>query len=386
MKITGIETFAVDCYRVNWVFAKVTTDEGITGVGEGTLGTRELTVAEAIKEISRYLVGKDPFAIESHLLHMQRDTYWRSGPVLSTAISAVEIALWDIKGQALGVPVYELLGGLVSDRIKVYVNAWFSGAKTPEEFAERAKATVAQEFRALKWDPFGSAYLTMSTAELDAALDKVAAVREAVGPDVDLMIEAHGRFDVMTGVRVGRELAPFRPFWYEEPIPPGNVGALAKVRESVEVPIAAGERCYSRFDCADLLNTEAVDVIQPDVCHVGGLLETKRVAVMADAAYIPISPHNPGGPVGNAAALHFAASCHNFLLLETMITDVPWRKEVTTEKWEFEEGCFIMPDTPGLGLELREEVFDRYPYKPHDLRHYVGQLTEIRPPDACRWF
>ncbi|MGI6083264.1 MAG: galactonate dehydratase [Limnochordia bacterium] len=386
MRITKIETFLVDCYRTNWVFVKVITDEGIVGVGEATLEGRELTVAEAIGELGRYLIGQDPFAIEKHSMRMQRDCYWRTGPILSTAISGVEMALWDIKGKALGVPVYELLGGLVNARIKVYANGWFAGARTAEEFAEKAAATVALGFRALKWDPFGTAYLNLSTREMDAALKKVAAVREAVGPSVDLLIEAHGRFDVMTACRIGRELGPFRPYWYEEPIPPGSPQALAEVRRAVPVPIAAGERCYSRFDCAELLRNDAVDVIQPDVCHVGGLLEMKRVASMADAFYVPVSPHSPNGPVCHAATLHFAASCHGFLMLETMVTDVSWRGEVASEYGRFVDGCFEPPSQPGLGVELHEGAFSRFSYSPKDLRHYDGSLTNIRPPDARRWF
>jgi len=247
-------------------------------------------------------------------------------------------------------------------------------------------ATVEQGIRGLKWDPFGKAYQSLSTAELNSALASVAAVRQAVGPDVDLMIEGHGRFNAMTAIQLGRELAAFHVRWFEEPVLPDRASTIASVRKAVPVPVAAGERTYSRFDCADLLDAEAVDVLQPDVCHVGGLLEMKRIAALADAAHVPIAPHNPYGPVCHAASLHFAASCHNFLVLETMVTDVPWRHEVSTEDWTFEDGCFVVPTKPGLGLELREEVFHKYPYQPHDLRHYTGKLTDIRPPDAGRWF
>jgi galactonate dehydratase len=386
MKITEVLPFVVHCYRTNWVFVKIVTDEGLCGVGEGTLEGRELTTVQGINELSRVLLREDPFAIEGLQMRMQRDSYWRTGPVLSTALSAVEMALWDIKGQALGVPVYELLGGLVRDRIAVYANGWFFGAKCPTEFADKAVATVEQGFRGLKWDPFGTAYQSLTTAELNSALANVSAVRRAVGPDVDLMIEGHGRFNVMTAIQLGRELAAFHVRWFEEPVLPDRARTLASVRRAVPVPVAAGERTYSRFDCADLLDAEAVDVLQPDVCHVGGLLEMKRVAAMADAAHVPISPHNPYGPVCHAASLHFAASCHNFLVLETMVTDVPWRRDISTEDWAFKDGCFVIPTKPGLGLELREEAFQKYPYQPRDLRHYAGTLTDIRPPDARRWF
>jgi galactonate dehydratase len=298
----------------------------------------------------------------------------------------VDIALWDIKGKALGVPVYELLGGLVNERVRAYANSWFVGANTPEEFAELAAATVEQGFTALKWDPFGKAYLNLSTAELNAAIENVAAVREAVGPDVDLIIEGHGRFNVMTSKAIGWELVPLKPYWFEEPVHPGRVDALAQVRKAVPIPISAGERSYSRFDCADLLAAKAVDVIQADVIHIGGLTELKRATVLADAAYVPVSPHNPNGPICHAATLHMAAACHNFSILETMVTDVPWRKDITDEQWHFENGYFKVPSTPGLGIELNEDNLAKYPYEARDLRHYDGRLTNIRPPDACRWF
>lgn len=386
MRIRGLKTYVVHCYRTNWVFVQVRTDSGIDGWGEATLEGRELTVVEAVRELGRYIVGKDPFAIERHHLLMQRDSYWREGPVLSTALGAVEVALWDIKGKALNVPVFELLGGLVNESVRAYANGWFAGATRPEEFAEKATACVDRGFRALKWDPFGKAFFSLSRSELNAAIECVAAVRAAVGPDVDLLIEAHGRFGVASSIQIARELAPFRPTWLEEPVPPSEPQALAQVREVSPVPIAAGERCYSRFQCAQLIDAQAVDVIQPDVCHVGGLLELKRVAALADAHYLPISPHNPNGPLAHAATLHFAVACHNFNLLETMVSDVPWRADIVTENSVLRDGCFLAPTGPGLGLEIHPEQFGRFPYAPRDLRHYTGALTDIRPPDAVPWY
>jgi galactonate dehydratase len=211
-------------------------------------------------------------------------------------------------------------------------------------------------------------------------------VREAVGPDVDLIIEGHGRFDVKTAIQIGRELAPFRPSWFEEPVLPGSPQALAQVRAAIPVPVSAGERAYSRFDCAELLSARAVDVIQPDICHIGGFTELRRAAILADAALIPISPHNPNGPVCHAATVQFAATCHNFSLLETMIDDVPWRKDVTTEDAIMEDGCFVVPSTPGLGIDLCLDAFKDHPYQPHDLRHYNGDLTAIRPSNSICWY
>ncbi|MBZ9894368.1 MULTISPECIES: galactonate dehydratase [unclassified Mesorhizobium] len=386
MKITGIETFVVDCYRTNWIFVEVRTDEGIVGVGEGSIEYREHTVCKAIEELSPILIGADPFAIEGLHMLMQRESYWWSGPILSTAISAVELALWDIKGKALGVPVYQLLGGKVRDRIPVYANGWFAGARTGEQFAEKACSIVEQGFRGLKLDPFGQAYLSMTTAELNESIGKIAKIRDAVGPDIDIMVEAHGRFNVMTAIEVGRALKDFRIRWLEEPTVPERNTAIAQVRKATQVPIAAGERSYSRFDFGELLACEAVDVIQPDICHVSGLLEMKRIAALADTELIPVAPHNANGAVCHAAGLHFAASCNNFMVLETFAIDVPWRREMTTEDWTFQDGCLLVPETPGLGVELRKEALCKHPYKQHSLRHFTGKLTDIRPPDSCRWF
>jgi galactonate dehydratase len=386
LKIAKIEAFIVDCYRTNWVFAKVTTNEGLYGYGEGSLENRELSVVQAIEELSSLLIGQNPFDIERLNLLMQRESYWRAGPILSTAMSAVEIALWDIKGKALGVPVYQLLGGKVHDRIPIYANSWFAGAKTTEEFREKAAATVAQGFRGLKWDPFGTAYLSLTTAQINHVVANVTAIRETVGPDIDLMVEGHGRLDVSSAIQIGRELAGLGVRWFEEPTLPDRAANTAKVRSAISIPIAAGERTYSRFGCADLIDAQAVDVLQPDVCHVGGLLEMKRISVLADAAGVPIAPHNPYGPVCHAASMHFAASCQNFLVLETFIIDVPWRSDLSNDVCSFEDGCFVVPDRPGLGIELNEHVFAKYPYRPHEFRHYSGKLTDIRPVGSRRWF
>ena len=217
MRITDIKTFVVDCFRTNWVFVKVYTDEGITGVGEGTLEYKEKAFLGALEHIKEYLVGEDPRDIEKHWHMIYRDAYWRGGPVLMSALSAVEMALWDILGKKLGVPVYQLLGGRANDKVRIYVNGWFAGAKTPKEFGEKAKIAVQRGVTAMKWDPFGKSYLDISNQDLDKALRCIAAVRDAVGDQVDLLIEAHGRFDVPTGIKIAQEVAQFKPMLLEEP-------------------------------------------------------------------------------------------------------------------------------------------------------------------------
>ncbi|HUT95663.1 MAG TPA: galactonate dehydratase [Thermoguttaceae bacterium] len=386
MKITDLKTYVVHCYRTNWVFIKIGTDEGISGVGEATLEMKEKAVEAAVLELKDYLLDKDPREIERHFHVMYRDSYWRTGPVLMSALSAVEMALWDISAKELRVPVYRLLGGKCNDRVRAYANAWFAGAKTPDAFAERAKAAVARGFQALKWDPFGSAHMNISTKELDDALAIVGTVRNAVGSAVDLLIEGHGRFNVPAACTIARELEPFRPLFFEEPIPPDNLDALADVRAKSRISIAAGERLYHRCRFRELLEKRAADVIQPDVSHAGGLSECRKIAAMAEVYQLPFAPHNPCGPIANAATLQLAACTPNFYLLETMATDVPWRKDLTTESLVFQDGYFEIPDRPGLGIELNEEAFADHPYQPRPLRHYRGDLTDIRPPEAAPYF
>ncbi len=386
MKITDVRTFVVDCYRTNWVFVKVYTDEGLTGIGEGTLEYKENALVGAVEDLKRYLVGKSPFNIEAHYHDMVRDAYWRGGPVLMSAVSAVEAALWDINGKSLNVPVHRLFGGKVRDRVKIYVNGWFAGAREPKEFAEKARETVKRGIKAMKWDPFGKAYLSLSNEELDKALRCIAAVREAVGDKVDLLIEGHGRFNVPTAIRIAKELEPFKPMFFEEPVPPDELDALARVREKSPVAIAAGERLYTRHSFRELMEKRAADYIQPDISHAGGILECRKIAAMAETAYIPFAPHNPSGPVANAATLQLAACTPNFEILEIMISDVEWRKTVTNEDLEYEDGFIKIPDKPGLGLELNEEEALKYPYAVHDLRHYTGKLTDIRPVKTAVYF
>ncbi len=379
MKVTGLKTYICHAYRTNWVFVKVFTDEGITGVGEATLEYREPTVVQAIQELERYIVGRDPHNIEEFWHRVYRDAYWRGGVVLMSALAGVEMALWDIKGKALGVPVYQLLGGKVRDSIKCYANAWFAGAKKPEEFAAMAKVAVKNGFSGLKWDPFGKEYMHIAPKELNEALDCVAAVKDAVGDQVHLIIEGHGRFNVPTAVRIGNALKEFDILWFEEPIPPDDKKGLAWVRSKIDTPVSGGERLYSRWEYADYLRMECADYWQPDVSHAGGISEVRKIASMAEAHHIAVCPHNPSGPVANAATLQLAACMPNFYLLETMATDIPYRKDITTEEVRFENSEMFIPTKAGLGLDINEEAIAKYPYECRNLRHYEGTLTDIRP-------
>lgn len=386
MKITAVKSFVVDCFRTNWVFVKIETDEGISGVGEGTLEYKEHALVGAIDHIRSYLLGKDPRQIEKHFHDIYRDAYWRGGAVLMSALSAVEMALWDILGKYLKVPVYQLLGGKVNDDCRIYVNGWFAGAKEPEEFGAKAKEALKKGITAMKWDPFGKSYLQIANKDLDKALRCIQAVRDAVGYEVDLLIEGHGRFDVPTGIKIAKELEPFKPMWFEEPVPPNNIEALKAVRDKSPVAISAGERLYTRFDYNELFRMRAADYIQPDVSHAGGIMELKKIAATAEAQYIPFAPHNPSGPIANAATLQLAACCPNFCILEIMYSDVVWRKDVTDENLVYQNGRIVIGDKPGLGIELNEEECVKHPYREHTLRHYTGALTDIRPPETAFYF
>lgn len=386
MKIVEISTYLVYNYRANWVFVEMKTDDGITGVGEATLEMKERTVCTAIEELREYLVGKDPRDIERHVHRMYRDSYWRVGPVLMSAISGVEMCMWDILGKSLGVPVYRLIGGKSNESVRGYANGWFAGSSTPSEFGEAAARAVGRGFTALKWDPFGKSYLTIDRKSLDTALACIDAVRNSVGSDVDLLIEGHGRFDTRTALEIAKEIEPFKPMFFEEPVPPDDMGALIEVGRKSPVAISAGERLYSTHQFRDLLEARAVRVVQPDVSHAGGISGLKKIAAMAEAYTTSFAPHNPSGPIANAATLHVALATPNFLIHEIMATDIPWRSIVCDESISFEDGKFSIPDTPGLGVTLNTATLADYPYEPRPLRHYRGTLTDIRPVDAVPYF
>lgn len=387
MKITAIRTFICNVYRTNWVFVKVLTDvPGLYGVGEATLEYRELTVAQACQELERDLKGKDPRDIEAIWHDSYRDAYFRGGPVLMSAISAIDMALWDILGKDLGVPVYRLLGGAVRDRVPCYANGWFVGSKTPEDFGQKAAEAVRDGFKALKWDPFGSAYRSLDAKAFRDAMQCVEKVREATQGKGDIIIEGHGRFDLPTALRIAHALEDFDVLWFEEPLIPDSLEALAELKTRVRVPIACGERLYNRWQFRSLLELRAADYIQPDVSHAGGITEIKKIAAMAETHYMPICPHNPSGPVANAATLQLAACLPSFYLLETMSSDVPWRREVCKEEVELSDGFMRIPTAPGLGVDICEDAMVQHPYQPTALRHYRGTLVDVRPDNASKYY
>ena len=387
MRITNVETVVVDFYRTNLVFLVLSTDEGITGVAEATLEGQELAVRGAVDILADAVKGRDAFAISQTIYELNRDAYWRGGPVTMTALSALEVAMWDVSARALEVPVHRLLGGQTRDRVRAYANGWFSGARTPEEFAEAARTTVQQGFRGLKWDPFEAADLEVKPRDLRRMLEPVEAVREAVGDDIELFIEGHGRFDVPTAIRVARELEQFQPVFFEEPCPPDGIDALVEIRSKSPVAIAAGERWFGRHAFMPVLARNAVDFVQPDVTHAGGLMELSFISTLAAAHYVPFAPHNPSGPLSTAATLQLGATLPNFRYLEIMAVDVPWRGDISNEALTLtEDGDVLIPDGVGLGIELDFDAIAEHPYTPHPMRLFTDVVADIRPPDARSYF
>ena len=367
-------------------YLKIATSDGIVGWSEYSEDVGNLGLTATLRALGERLIGLDPLRIESILALLYTHSVPAWSGINQQALAAIGNALLDIKGKALGVPVYQLMGGKVRDRVPCYANAWFAGSKTPAQFAAKAKETIKLGFEALKWDPFGAAYLNLTTKEFELAMDCVAAVREAVGLSVQLLIEGHGRFNVPTAVRVGLALERFDIMWFEEPLPPGDLDGLAEVKHRLNIPIAAGERLYTRWDFRELLARKAADYLQPDISHCGGIWEARKIAAMAECHFLPVCPHNPIGAVTNAATLQLAACTPNFCMLETMSNDVPYRHLLTTEKVDFANGMMTIPDLPGLGIDIREDELIKHPYQPHNLRHYNGDLTMIRPAGAGGWY
>lgn len=387
MKITAVDTLLVDFYRTNLVIVRVFTDEGIVGLGEATLEGKERAVQGAIAELTEAVVGLDPTRISGTLYELARDWYWRGGPVIMTALSSLEMALWDISARELGVPIYRLLGGATRDRVRAYANGWFTGAVTPDDYAAAARRTVASGFRGLKWDPFENYDLTITSKQLDRTLAQIDAVRSAVGRDVELFIEGHGRFDVRHAIKIAREIAPFDPVWFEEPCPPDNLDALVDIRRASPVPIAAGERWFGRQGFVPALARQAVDFVQPDVTHAGGIAELAFISTLAATTYVGFAPHNPSGPLSTAATLQLGAALPNFRYLEIMATDVPWRPEITNERLVLtEEGDILIPTGVGLGIELDIEAIEKHPFTPHPLRMFRDAVYDIRPADERSFF
>ena len=345
------------------MFVRVETDDGTYGWGEAYTQTdRDSAITAHVERLGHYLIGRSPFNIKHFSLVAYEDFAAKRGAMdFWSALSAIEQALWDIVGKSLGVPVYDLLGGACRDKIRVYANGWSDDTETPDEYADAARQMVDRGFTALKFDPFpGPWRLYISRDDEAAAIETVHAVRDAVGPDIDLLIEVHRRLAPIHAVRVADAIRDVDPFWFEEPCPAENVDALAEVRSRTDIPIVAGETLYTKAAFRELFEKRAVDIINPDVCNTGGILETKEIAAMAEPYYVGVSPHNYNSVgVALASTVHVSACIPNFIITEYWVNFEPVVEDITVGAPQVEDGYIPLPDAPGLGVDLDENALER---------------------------
>lgn len=391
MKISAIRPLVLSTAWRNLTFVVVETDEGVSGVGEVRMVNHTDALLGYLQEAAKHhILGSDPFKIEHLVQRMFRRDFARPSEIMMSAIAVIEMACWDIMGKVLNVPVYQLLGGAVRERIPAYANGWYTVERSAQEFHAAARRVTARGYRALKVDPFGAGFYELDRQEKVRAIELIEAVRAAVGPEVDILIEMHGRFNASTAIAMMRELARFSPGWFEEPVPPENLAVLKKVSEAVSplgIPLATGERLHTPYEFRELFELQAADIVQADITHYGGIMATKKLAAWADAYYMLIAPHNVCGPVGTAAALHLAASTSNFKIQEHFndFADA-WVKGAVEGLPEVDavDGCFPLPQGPGLGVKLNEAFIAEHPRKDvfFDLFKPDWQYRQVAPDAA----
>ncbi len=364
MKISKMTPKVMGTPWRNLTFLKVETDEGLVGVSE-VRSIRTDALLGYLKQIEkRYVLGSDPFNVEALVQRAFVDDFLRVNDISGAGIALVEMACWDIIGKACNQPVYKLLGGATRDKIKAYANGWYTVERTPAAFEEAVKKVVARGYKGLKVDPFGSGFYEMERAEKNRSISLIEAIRGTVGPDVEIMIEMHGRFSPATAIDLAHDLEKFKPSWVEEPVPADNLEAMAKAAAKINIPVAAGERIHTRHETRRLLELGALDVLQTDITMSCGILEGKKIAAMADAYYVTFAPHNTGGPVSTAACLHLAACTPNFKIQEHFNDFVDaWVKDAAKGPGypEVKDGYFPLPGGPGLGVTLNEDFIKEHP-------------------------
>jgi galactonate dehydratase len=368
MRITKVEAIPVP---PRWVFCKVETDEGITGWGESTLEGHAATQVTAVAELARILVDEDPLRIEYLWQSMYRAGFYRGGPVLMSALSGVDMALWDILGQSAGLPVYQLLGGKCRDKVRVYGGC---GGDEPAKIRESARACVESGFSAMKFCPVDATELVDGLDVLKKVEARVAAAREGAG-DADVALDFHGRIAPAMAIALADVLTPYRPFFIEEPVQCENVDALLNVKRSTTIPIATGERLYGRHGFRQVIEQQACAILQPDLAHAGGITEVRKIAAMGDAHYMAVAPHCPLGPVALGACIHFALSTPNFLIQEHGNLGVGYLKEPITVF----KGWLSIPEGPGLGIHVDEKAVRAMDWKDWDtprLWHEDGSVAD----------
>ncbi len=383
IKIVDVTTTVVNAEMRNWIFVKVTTDQdGLYGWGEASLNWKTRAVASTVEDLAPLLLGRDPRDIEQILRVLNKHSYYRLGIIGATAISGIEHALWDIFGKSLGVPVWRLLGGKVRDSVRVYTHLGMGDMKSVYEtfdegaLRDRALAVIDKGYDALKVVFIPYSHYSVGTAARRDVGRRMQVLREAVGDDVEIMIDFHGRpASLSAALQFIDELAPYRPMFCEEPVQPGDAEALRAITARAACPIAAGERLVGFKEFEPLFRAQAVNIIQPDLNHTGGLLEGKRIAHAAEHAFMGVAPHNPNGPVAGAAALHFDVSTPNFVIQEEMSGAVPWYDDVVATPMRRVGNAWQVPDSPGLGVEINEREAARHPFK-QEVMHAAGAVLD----------
>ncbi len=377
MIITDIKTVIVNAILRNWIFVKVETNEGIVGWGEASMEWKTRGVQGCIEDIKPFILGLDPTNIEHLYQTMTRQPFFRSGPEGMSAISGIEMACWDIYGKSLNLPVYKLLGGKVRNKIRMYdhlgggnMDVLYNSMHDLDRMVENAKKSVADGYTAIKILPVPRTLPLDGNAVLKHAHLLMGSIRQAVGDDIDIMIDLHGRTTPEMAIQYAKVLSEFRPFFMEEPCLPENIQGMLKVSQSIDIPIATGERLVTRFQFRDLLEKNAVAIIQPDICHCGGLWEARKIAAMAETYYVSVAPHNPLGPIATAASIQFATCTPNWLIQESFRSDVPWRDDVIINPITVQNGFVIPSERPGLGVEINEKEALKHPYQPEVLARY----------------
>jgi galactonate dehydratase len=351
LRVTEVIPHVLFAGRTNLIFVEVRTDAGITGIGEASLEGKTEAVVGAINDISEYLIGQDPTSIEHHWQTIYRHSFWRGGVVIGSALSSIEQALWDILGKALGMPVHDLLGGRVRDRVRLYANG--PRGDTPEEVAESCRLLVEAGWGALKLIPFDAVPGVAGQHELREARRRMQLIRDAVGPDVDILIDCHGRLSPTAAIQMAEALEEFDIFFFEEPVLPEDPRALAEVAAAITIPVATGERLFTKWGFRDVLALGAADVLQPDIAHCGGIWEARKIAAAAETSFVGVAPHNPYSWLLTMASLQLDFATPNFVIQEFLIDHPPEVERLFAQPFTWLPGGWVEPPTaPGLGVEL----------------------------------
>lgn len=386
MKITKITTTIVNAKMRNWVVVRVYTDvPGLIGMGEATVEFQARAVSGAVEDLAHLIIGRDPREIERNWQILYRHPFFKGGVVTMSALSGIDQALWDITAKDLNVPLWKILGGLARDRVRMYDHLGGGNSDavynsdTASSFAEKMKSAIADGFTAVKILAVPQSAPLGESEKLRHAHDLMSAARSAAGPDVDIMIDFHGRTNAAMAIKYAEVLAPFNPLFLEEVVQPDQIEALKLARKKIKVPLAAGERLLHRSDFLPLLEEGLIDVAQPDVCHAGGITEIRKISTLCDTYGVTMAPHNPLGPIATMVNVHLGLTTPNFLIQEVMRSDVSWRSEVFQGIPDIKDGYISPPTAPGIGVEMDEKAAAQHPFessKPVQWFHKDGSVAD----------